>query len=225
MNFLLKKIFIDHRKGLSLRMMRTPRKWYHHYRSKKNRNIAPTIICNNCVAGVILHDLGLRFITPTINTLFYNFQDFYDFVQHLEYFSNANIFRVESKRYQYPVGGISFNGRTIKIGFVHYCSFEEAKNKWMERFKRINYDNVYVIYENRNVEEEELMLFSHIQYPKLVFSVFDKNKEKNYLFYKGHKLYRKWFPGKIFEYKGFFSLKRYLDDFGYISFLNSGREI
>ena len=88
--------------------------------------------------------------------------------------------------------------------------------------KRVNLDNTFVIYESRTISDEELDAFSSIKYPKLILSLTDKSKERKSAFYKGHQLYENRFPGKVLEYKGFFSLKRYLDDFDYISFLNNG---
>lgn len=34
---------------------------------RRLRNSSPTIISNNCCAGFIYHDLGLKFNSPTIN--------------------------------------------------------------------------------------------------------------------------------------------------------------
>lgn len=91
-----------------------------------------------------------------------------------------------------------------------------------KRMKRVNLDNTFVVYESQKISNEELDAFSSIKYPKLILSLTNKSKEQKYAFYQGHQLYENWFPGKVLEYNGFFSLKRYLDDFDYISFLNNG---
>lgn len=44
-----------------------------------------SLLCNNCTGGFILHDLGLRFDSPTINMFFHGL-DFFDFIEHLEYY-------------------------------------------------------------------------------------------------------------------------------------------
>ena len=44
--------------------------------------------------------------------------------------------------------------------------------------------------------------------------------ESKYDFYQGFDFYTDWKPGKILEYKHWFSLKRFLDDFDYVNFLN-----
>lgn len=213
---------VAHKRGLSNRIMRLPREMYHIRKSRMNKNNSPTIICNNCVGGVILHDLGLKFNTPTINTLFLSFDDFLYFVEHLKEFSELDVYELKQTEYPFPVGVQEYKGRKIRVGFVHYASFDEGKAAWIKRMKRINLDNTFVVYENRMISDEELSMFSSIKYPKLVLSLSDKSKEQKYAFYKGHQLYENWFPGKVLEYKNFLGVKRYLDDFDYIGFLNNG---
>ena len=67
-----KNFFINHLKGLASRVMANPRRLYHKKKAKNCYRGKCTIVCNNCTGGVILHDLGLKFDTPTINTLFCN---------------------------------------------------------------------------------------------------------------------------------------------------------
>ena len=175
------------------------------------------------LGGVILHDLGLKFNTPTINTLFLSFDDFLYFVEHLKEFSELDVYELKQTEYPFPVGMQEYKGRKIRVGFVvHYASFDEGQAAWIKRMKRINLDNTFVVYENRMISDEELSMFSSIKYPKLVLSLTDKSKEQKYTFYKGHQLYENWFPGKVLEYKNFLGVKRYLDDFDYIGFLNNG---
>ncbi|WP_256374685.1 DUF1919 domain-containing protein [Prevotella sp. HMSC073D09] len=202
--------------------MRLPREMYHIRKSRMNKNNSPTIICNNCVGGVILHDLGLRFNTPTINTLFLSFDDFLYFVEHLKEFSELDVYELKQTEYPFPVGIQEHEGRVVRVGFVHYASFDEGKAAWIKRMKRVNLDNTFVVYESQMISDEELDAFSSIKYPKMVLSLTDKSRERKYSYYKGHQLYKNWFPGKILVYKGFFRTKRYLDDFDYISFLNNG---
>jgi uncharacterized protein (DUF1919 family) len=49
------------------------------------RNQSPSIIANNCNGGVISHDLGLRFMSPTVN-LYFQFPDYIRFLQRLDYY-------------------------------------------------------------------------------------------------------------------------------------------
>jgi hypothetical protein len=60
-----------------------------------------------------------------------------------------------------------------------------------------------------------------VKYKKAVISNKNIKLETNYNFYFGFSFYNSWYPGKVGDYKYLFSLKRNLDDFDYISFLNS----
>lgn len=155
-----KERIVAHKRGLSNRIMRLPREMYHIRKSRMNKNNSPTIICNNCVGGVILHDLGLKFNTPTINTLFLSFDDFLYFVEHLKEFSELDVYELKQTEYPFPVGMQEYKGRKIRVGFVHYASFDEGKAAWIKRMKRINLDNTFVVYENRMISDEELSMFS-----------------------------------------------------------------
>lgn len=213
------RFFTNHVKGIAMRLMEQTRFYYHHNKTKRNNNKNPSIICNNCTGGVILHDLELMFNSPTINTLFYNFDDFIFFVQNLRKISKLVMFEIKEHK-SYPVGGVELNNRILKIGLVHYNTFEEGKKKWEERFKRVDFNNVYVIWEGKNISLEELEQFENITFPKIVFSSKDNIKEKRFHFYHGHELYNNWYPGKILDYKSLFSRQRFLDDFDYIGFIN-----
>lgn len=107
-----------------------------------------TIICQNCLGGVIYHDLGMKFLSPTIN-LYMESEDYITFLENLESFRSAPIRFVESDR-DYPVGIIRVNNKQIKVYFVHYHSEEEAVQKWNERYQRINYSNLMIIMTDRD---------------------------------------------------------------------------
>lgn len=49
---------------------------------RKLHNTSFTLISNNCIAGCVLHDLGLQFKTPTIN-LYIPFPDYVVFLENL----------------------------------------------------------------------------------------------------------------------------------------------
>lgn len=210
--------FKMHLMGMWIRIMKFPRRCYHKQKAKRNRNHAPTIICNNCTAGVMLHDLGLKFNTPTINLDIRNQKEFLYFVENLEDLKDCPIEELSFEKYHLPAGVIIHNGHTIDIVFTHYKTFEIGVEKWHERMKRINMDNLFVIFEAPEIEKEILERFSRIKYRKCVLS---KQEQLKYDFYYGFDMYKDWKPGKFLQYKSVFSLKRYLDDFDYISFLNT----
>lgn len=109
-----------------------------HKQKGKLSNKDFTIICNNCIGGVLLKDLKQRFNTPTID-LYFNAGDFVRFLQRLDYYLSEKItISFHSNNLQtttnYPVGNI----KDIEIHFLHYDSIHEAEERWNIRKERIN---------------------------------------------------------------------------------------
>lgn len=103
-----------------------------------------SIISSNCIGGVISHELGLRFESPTVNLFFYP-DSYIEYISHLEEYSKKELIEIKgTKDVTYPIGQLGEEGKVV-IHFMHYQSFDEAKNKWIERTLRINFDNLYFI--------------------------------------------------------------------------------
>lgn len=128
-------------------MVMKKQKWYRNLLRKnikrKNRasltNSQFSIISSNCWGGVVYHDLGQEFLSPTIN-LWFKPNDFMKFVGNLKWYLSLEPIEEKSTEYSYPVGRIG----DIYLYFMHYSSFDEAKSKWMERATRINWDNIFI---------------------------------------------------------------------------------
>lgn len=123
------------------------------FKSKKNKkdqkrliNKNFSIISNHCMGGFIYHDLGKKFLSPTINLKIAP-DDFVVFLKHLKYYISQEILPAPEKIEKYPVGKIKrFNSDDfIYIYFVHYHDFQEAVDKWYSRTKRINWDNLIIM--------------------------------------------------------------------------------
>lgn len=191
---------------------------------KKNNNLNPTIICNNCIGGVIYHNLGLKFLSPTVN-LFVKSDDYLTFCKNLKYYGSCDIVQVDDKDRDYPVGRIvplDNDHKEITIFFQHYKNFDEAKRKWVERFQRINWDNMFFIWEFYDTLYENRLLydFDKAELPgkKILLLHRDMPNVKNSFVFS---CYKEDLPtAKAFEYKGI-SGKRYLDEFDYVGFLNT----
>ena len=137
-----------------------------------------TLISRDCIGGVLYHQLGLKFLSPTIN-LFFQPDDFNYFCLYLKNYINGRLVETKEKGINYPIGLLiprkdSKNKKTIKVYFMHYDSFEVAKKKWNERKKRINYDNLYVISsicyepEIKTISKELIDNWNKIKYKKVV---------------------------------------------------------
>lgn len=179
----------------------------------KNKNFS--ILCNNCVGGVISHELGQRFNSPTVN-LFMSSEDYIKFLTRLPYYITVPLKEIQSDK-EYPVGVLN----DIILYFMHYSSFEEASEKWHMRVKRLNMDNLYVILvEQQGCTENIVKSFCNLPYKhKAVLSTkMFSNCDCVYLMpnceEEGGGLI------DICRYKSKFTGKRWLDEFDYVNFLN-----
>lgn len=103
---------------------------------RRLKNHAPSVIANNCNGGVLCHDLGLRFNSPTVN-LFIPFPDYVRFCKELRHYLSlpAEAMTEADLSSEYPTGYLE----DLPLHFVHYSAFEEAKDKWFERAARVDF--------------------------------------------------------------------------------------
>lgn len=209
--------------GILSKIIGVGRKAYYKYLRKKLKVTNPTIIVNNCLGTFIYHNLGLEYCSPTINLTIPK-KDFIVFVQHLSGFLHSKLIKVEDPSVSYPIGKLEYNGNSIRINFIHYKTFEEAKCKWDERKERVDYSSIYIIQQiSDGATEDDINSFDHLPYKnKLLITNKNITNSKNVVI---HKVFNKknYYHGKILEYKSTFSLRRYMDDIDYVGFLNSGK--
>ena len=106
------------------------RKIYLRSRNLKEINEKASIICSNCLAGIVMHEYKMRFNTPTINLWIYP-SDFIKFCNNLEEYLNCEIVEVKDSGKDYPVGRI----KDINVHFLHYSNIKEAIKAWEKRKK------------------------------------------------------------------------------------------
>lgn len=135
---------------------------------KRLQNKDFSIISSNCNGGVISHDLGVRFNSPTIN-LYMSAQDYLKLSKNLEYYMQADLQEIKDTEFSFPVGLL---GGEIKLYFQHYKNFEEAKTKWIQRAKRVNLKNLFFITTDRDgADYDFLKEIDALPYPnKLIFT-------------------------------------------------------
>ena len=165
--------------------------------------------------GVILHELGLRFDTPTVN-LWFESEDYIKFLENMSDYLQYELVEIQTD-YSYPVGLL----KDIKIYFQHYANFQEAKAKWEERIKRIHWDNLYIMMVQRegcddnmvarfnNLPYKHKVIFTAKSYPdcQSAFCIPDSKEE----------------TGEVMDlcrYKSRFTGRRWLDEYDYVGFLN-----
>lgn len=185
------------------------------------RNTTPTIIANNCVAGIIYHDLRLQFRSPTIN-LSIPPEDYYKFLRSLEYYVHCTPEPVADSDYQFPVGILRKGDEEVRVYFMHYSSFEEAREKWVERGARVNMENLYVLWEYPQTIHEDDEIWQKFQsldfkHKRMLTEPVGFSDEKAVFINIYGKGYR---PGMILDYMPGQIGKRYLNQFDYVRFLN-----
>jgi len=187
----------------------------------KNNNF--TIICNNCDAGIIYNSLKQKFLTPTIN-LWLEDEDYLKLIYNLkEFIEKGELEQLEQTDYDYPVGLLKAPCGEVKIMFMHYKTFEQAKEKWIERSSRINWDNLFYLFEIKpTCTEQSIKLFEDFNSSNkemISFGVETNNPSVNKIKVKG-----KYLDGIAVKYQSRFSAKRWIDNFDYVSFLNGESE-
>ena len=138
------------------------KEFYHKSKSKvltfhkrmrlKNKNF--TIISNNCWAGFIYQEYGLKYRTPTIGLYIFGY-DYVKLCSDLEYYlslelkfikwEDAYCYDLLQNIKPYPVARLG----DIEIYFMHYHNEEEAAEKWYRRVKRINKKHILFKFSQR----------------------------------------------------------------------------
>ena len=183
----------------------------------KLKNTTPTIISNNCLGGIISHDLGIQFNSPCINQGMIA-RDYIKFLKNMDHYLSLtpvplNTLYRDTKFMMTQLGDI------ICL-FAHEESVEAAISKWEKRKARINKNNMYVfmtdslectyddIKEFDSLPYEHKVIITHKPYPEFKSAHYltgFENKEE---------------VGVLSDWKSGFLKRRYIDDYDYVSFLN-----
>lgn len=181
-----------------------------------NRDVS--IISCNCTGGILSHDLNLRFMSPTVN-LFMRAEDFIKFCERLEYYLSIDeiIECLDKDLIQgrtYPIGCLD----DIVLFFVHYKTIKEAREKWNDRKKRVDFNNLVVINTDREGMTENIkQRFEKLPYKKVLFTNRPEEKYKSCFYIKGYEAESS--VGIITESIGWRG-KRVIDQFDYVTFFN-----
>ena len=200
-------------------------------RRARLKNHTFSIISNTCIGGVITHSVGEQFRSPTVNLVIYE-EDFLTFCENLRAYSSCPLRPADealSRKMGYPVGilmGSSAGLPDITVYFVHYKTFEEARDSWVKRFARVNYDNLFFLMDRgMDAREEILDRFHGLPGPNKVFFTHREDPRRwgntFRLSYYTESEYRTAFM-YTFVRRGLFQY-RVLDEFDYVTWLNCGR--
>lgn len=188
---------------------------YKEFKRKKLKNTTPTIISSNCNGEYWYYDMKLKFLSPTIN-LSFDMNDYVNMLENLQWYMEQPILPYEDKRFEFPTGLLG----DIEIRFNHYKTFDEAVKKWEERKQRINWDNLFVLgIDGDNCSYETMQRFDKLPYKnKVIFTHIPYPEIKSSYYIPGFEVDKG--VGTLLYFKKQFLVRRYLDDFDYVSFLN-----
>ena len=166
----------------------------------------------------MLHDLGLEFRTPTIN-LFFTADDFLKYIDNIDYYNSQNLvfLKKEEVDVNYPVALCG----DIRIWFMHYNSEYEAEAKWFQRIRKIDKDNLFIIFSDlsKGCTYEHLRMFDKMNFKhKIVFTGLRYNEIESSVYIEGFE--EEGHVGNLISYRGRYTGKRFYDSFDYVSWLN-----
>jgi len=102
-----------------------------------------TIFSNNCWGGITYHSLDMEFFSPLVN-MWIEEQDYMTFLINPQYYIEQDIEFIEMKVMEsgnsYPLAKCG----DIILHFNHHNTYEDAKESWEKRKKRINWNNLFV---------------------------------------------------------------------------------
>ena len=192
------------------------RPWINKRNRKRLKNHDFSLIASNCNGGFILHDLGMRFNSPFIN-LWMKPKDYIRMLSDLEDYMSQELVFVKEDGIDYPVGML----RDVKVFFQHYHNEAEAKQKWETRKKRINYNNLFILFtDQEGCRQDDLEQFDSLSLKnKVVFTNKSYPEFKSAFYIKGFE--KRETVGNCFEFEPNHIGKKYFDQFDYIGWINS----
>lgn len=172
----------------------------------------------NCTGGILYHDLGLQFLSPTVN-LYMKAEDFIKFCENVKYYISIEEMQpcLDSDIIQerkYPVAYLD----DILLYLVHYHSVEDAQCKWNERKHRINWDKIVILNNDREGMTSELKdRFEALPYKKVMFTHLPDEVHPSCHYITGYE--KDECVGIITDGNGWLG-KRPIDEFDWVKFLN-----
>lgn len=183
-----------------------------------NKNF--TLLSNNCLGAICLHDIHQPFLTPTVNAGTVP-KDFVKFCENLDYYLSLDIKMSKeesSEKVQYGYIG------DIRVYFPHFKYYDEPREKWNIRRYRVNKDNIFIMMTERDdCTYEDLVAFDDLPYKnKVVFTVREYPEIKSAFHLKGCVDIKTGQLGYAYEYPHWWSLRRYVEQFDLVNWFNRG---
>lgn len=146
---------------------------------KRLRNRQMTFLTPNCLGGILFHDLGLEFRSPTVNLMMTQ-RDFIKFVTNMDPYLKSDFSFFQNPDCSFLCARLN----DIVIYFTHYTTERQAEQKWKERVKRIDYNNIFIFAQERDgLTKEEIqslgklnvkgiVVFTAHDYPEIPYTLY-----------------------------------------------------
>jgi uncharacterized protein (DUF1919 family) len=126
-------------------------------------------ISQNCIGGLFYELTGRKYTSPTVG-LWFDSSGFLEFCEKLDDMVTMDVSfdPITSTACGYPVGFLG----GVRVHFQHYQGFDDARQAWTERARRVDLDKVVILMTDRDgFSELNLARFLNInKYPKLLFT-------------------------------------------------------
>jgi exopolysaccharide biosynthesis protein len=163
------------------------------YRRKKLKIKNPTIISNNCWAGIVSQYLGIKYYTPTIGLYFFS-EEYIKFLERFDYYIKQKLEIIDTKDSKYYDEMIKKNHKNAIVGklddveivFLHMKTGKEAIEKWNKRVKRINRRNIiFKFCEQNECSIEHIKRFENLPFKnKICFTTKEYPEYKSVIWFK-----------------------------------------
>ena len=163
------------------------------YRRKKLKIKNPTIISNNCWAGIVSQYLGIKYYTPTIGLYFFS-EEYIKFLERFDYYIKQKLEIIDTKDSKYYDEMIKKNHQNAIVGklddveivFLHMKTGKEAIEKWNKRVKRINRRNIiFKFCEQNECSSEYIKRFENLPFKnKICFTTKEYPEYKSVIWFK-----------------------------------------
>lgn len=203
-------------KGILNRIAILRRKKKNKLDRKRLKSNDISIIADNCNGGVILHDLGMKFDSPFVN-LWIKPKDYLLLLSDLKNYLSKELKFADDEEYSYPVGLLD----DVRLYFQHYSTKEEAKKCWDRRVQRIHWDNLYILFSDRDgCTDENLHEYDSLPYKhKIVFTHTKREDISSAIYISGFEDENQ--VGVLSEWRNPLKGERFIDEFDYVGWLNS----
>lgn len=190
-----------------------------YFDERRLKNDSFSVLCPNCVGGVLYKRLNQPFLTPTIN-MWMEDADLIKFASDIKKYVSGELQFIETL-YDYPVAKLD----DIILYFNHCTTQEEAREHWRKRIDRIQEENMFLILSDRcGLTEANMKMLESIPCKgKVVFT--SQNMEL-----KDYMLYLPYYDGcgevgiyMLDRLKNKFLIAPFDGYFDYVYFFNTGK--